>query len=266
MQEPCLKHKKWHSTRIKLREQMKILTVIAIMAVIATSGHAAMYKVVDQNGNVSYTNITPSNSANIVKTSKEYVESPEEKALRLEKEKIQKKEKAIADALAARQRALLQEQKRMTRITKDARDRQRQMKVANAQKKQEQIEYYYQRKLDQLEARKKQQLDSCWQKKHNRSDCLDSVNRKYYKKIQSVKRNPEKPYNDYIALLARSKNNTQNTDEVNQHTIINGEWDTQGRHYTPAGGGNAWRDDGAFMQKAAGGYINTQTGQFIPAQ
>jgi len=43
------------------------------------------------------------------------------------------------------------------------------------------------------------------------------------------------------------------------------EWDTQGRHYTPAGGGNLWRDDGTLMQKAAGGYIDTKTGQFIPA-
>ena len=43
------------------------------------------------------------------------------------------------------------------------------------------------------------------------------------------------------------------------------EWDTQGRHYTPAGGGNLWRDDGTLMQKAAGGYIDTKTGQFVPA-
>ena len=44
------------------------------------------------------------------------------------------------------------------------------------------------------------------------------------------------------------------------------EWDTQGNHYTPAGGGNLIRDsDGAFMQKAAGGYIDTESGEFVPA-
>ena len=43
------------------------------------------------------------------------------------------------------------------------------------------------------------------------------------------------------------------------------EWDTNGNHYTPAGGGNKWRQDGTFMQKAAGGYIDTKTGQFIPS-
>ena len=50
-----------------------------------------------------------------------------------------------------------------------------------------------------------------------------------------------------------------------QGTTINGEWDTRGTHYTPAGTGNKWREDGTFMQKAAGGYIDTKTGQFIPS-
>lgn len=48
-------------------------------------------------------------------------------------------------------------------------------------------------------------------------------------------------------------------------TTINGEWDTHGKHYTPAGNGNKWRQDGTFMQKAAGGYIDTRTGEFAPA-
>ena len=56
-----------------------------------------------------------------------------------------------------------------------------------------------------------------------------------------------------------------NDDNIDVPYTINGEWDTQGRHYTPAGGGNAWRDDGTLMQKAAGGYIDTTTGQFVPA-
>lgn len=51
----------------------------------------------------------------------------------------------------------------------------------------------------------------------------------------------------------------------NQGIIINNEWDTKGNHYTPAGGGNKWRQDGTFMQKAAGGYIDTKTGRFIPS-
>jgi len=57
-------------------------------------------------------------------------------------------------------------------------------------------------------------------------------------------------------------------DETNSSARINNSsgWDTQGRHHTPAGGGNLWRSDGSFMQKAAGGYIDTKTGQFVPSQ
>ncbi|MDD2317500.1 MAG: hypothetical protein PHD57_09165 [Desulfobacterales bacterium] len=47
--------------------------------------------------------------------------------------------------------------------------------------------------------------------------------------------------------------------------VIQGEWDTHGRHYTPAGSGNKVRQDGTFMQKAAGGYIDTKTGKFVPS-
>lgn len=183
---------------------MRILTVIAIIAVVATTGQAEMYKVVDQNGKVTYTNLAPSSSAGIVEISKEYVELPEDKTFRLQKEQIQREEKAVADALAAQQRALKAQQRALrheqTRIAETARDRQRHEKVANARKKQEQIEYYFQRKLDQLETRKKQRLDNCWKKKHNRSDCLDSVNRKYYDKMQVVRRNPEKPYYDHLGM------------------------------------------------------------------
>ncbi len=47
--------------------------------------------------------------------------------------------------------------------------------------------------------------------------------------------------------------------------VIQGEWDTHGKHYTPAGPENKWRQDGTLMQKAAGGYIDTKTGKFIPS-
>ena len=56
-----------------------------------------------------------------------------------------------------------------------------------------------------------------------------------------------------------------NNEDGQQGATIDGEWDTHGTHYTPAGGGNKWRQDGTFMQKAAGGYIDTKTGRFIPS-
>lgn len=73
----------------------------------------------------------------------------------------------------------------------------------------------------------------------------------------------------YQAGLARGSEVQQGIvqppDIAQPPTIIHGEWDTQGRHYTPAGGGNIWRSDGTFMPKAAGGYIDTKTGLFVPA-
>ena len=46
---------------------------------------------------------------------------------------------------------------------------------------------------------------------------------------------------------------------------MNGGFDSEGNHYSSAGGGNAIRDsDGTFMQKTGGGYIDTSTGEFVP--
>lgn len=70
---------------------------------------------------------------------------------------------------------------------------------------------------------------------------------------------------EYLDGYEDAQRNQRNNNTNRQNTIINGEWDTQGNHYAPAGGGNKWRQDGTFMQKAAGGYIDTKTGQFVPA-
>ena len=71
------------------------------------------------------------------------------------------------------------------------------------------------------------------------------------------------PQKSYGGAYAEGYGAEEASSEVNSN--INGEWDTKGRHYTPAGGGNAWRDDGTFMQKSGAGYINTKTGQFVPS-
>ena len=47
--------------------------------------------------------------------------------------------------------------------------------------------------------------------------------------------------------------------------LIMGDYDNQGNHYTPFGGGNLLRSDGTIMQKSAGGYVNTKTGRFTPS-
>jgi hypothetical protein len=84
------------------------------------------------------------------------------------------------------------------------------------------------------------------------------------KSIKLLRRDPEQYFYNHPRRKARRNNQAAATSAGSQGNIT-GEWDSQGRHYTPAGGENAWRDDGVFMQKAAGGYINTQTGEFVPA-
>lgn len=91
----------------------------------------------------------------------------------------------------------------------------------------------------------------------NRASCNTEALNNYKAKLSLLGENPD--------LYFGNKYQGKQGANRNDHSIINGEWDTQGRHYTPAGGGNAWRDDGTFMQKAAGGYIDTKTGKFIPA-
>ena len=87
---------------------------------------------------------------------------------------------------------------------------------------------------------------------------------KYDQKIKLLESDPEQYFYNISVRKARRNNQAAATSAGSQGNIT-GEWDSQGRHYTPAGGENAWRDDGVFMQKAAGGYINTQTGEFVPA-
>ena len=72
-------------------------------------------------------------------------------------------------------------------------------------------------------------------------------------------------YNGYTSHVTNSVPAPAAEDAKPQPHIINGEWDDQGNHYSSAGGGNAWRSDGTFMQKTGTGYIDTKTGHFIPA-
>lgn len=100
-----------------------------------------------------------------------------------------------------------------------------------------------------------------------RAPCNTKALNNYNTKLSLLSENPDLYFeNKYGNSGTNSKrNDSAGSNKHNGNAVINGEWDNQGRHYSPAGGGNAWRDDGTFMQKAAGGYIDTKTGQFVPA-
>ncbi len=115
----------------------------------------------------------------------------------------------------------------------------------------------YTLELNRLKSKQKSAEKRC--REYGTKRCLPDTRRRYKKKISALKQDPQQYFYNQAQRNSRSSKGNQ------QHTIINGEWDTHGQHYTPAGGGNAWRSDGTFMQKAAGGYIDTKTGQFVPA-
>jgi|MTBAKMStandDraft_1061839.scaffolds.fasta_scaffold01341_3 hypothetical protein len=97
-------------------------------------------------------------------------------------------------------------------------------------------------------------------KSRQRSECNVKVRNKWDTARNLLKENPDL----YFENKYGRKSSSPGKQKSEPPTIIHGEWDNKGNHYTPAGGGNAWRSDGTFMQKAAGGYIDTKTGKFIP--
>jgi hypothetical protein len=115
---------------------------------------------------------------------------------------------------------------------------------------------------------------------HGDTQCRQAVRKKYEAAGYLLRTDPEKywKYGSGAVEKKKKRNDVGQDDEINQNshghshasqtapTNISGKFDAQGRYYTPAGGGNLVRTtDGTFMQKAAGGYIDTKTGTFVPA-
>lgn len=232
------------------------------------TAYAKMYKYVDQNGNVTYTNTAPPSTAKSVTTSKEIVEDPEVRYERLMRGEREKEKEAALKAQRQRKREIQAAYNR-GKAEQGAREQRTNKASIQQQKRQEQAEFQKQYKagLERLKTKKEADVRNCWERDHDRADCADSVRKRYRDKIATIKNDPER----YYGSRSKSRENSSakaSTGIINtpqDNAVINGEWDTQGRHYALDGNGNAWRSDGVFMQKAAGGYINTQTGEFVPA-
>ena len=66
------------------------------------------------------------------------------------------------------------------------------------------------------------------------------------------------------------KNNQPSFDEPqerndNYGAVINGHSDSYGNSYSPSGSRNKVRDDGTVMKRVGNGYIDTDTGLFVPS-
>ncbi len=258
-----------------LLRNKNILLLILFIA-IPTNLYAKMYKWVDKNGKVSYTNIAPPPTAKQVSTSREFIENPIDKENRLRKEQIQRENKLRQEQVqkeeAAKLKKYQQVQERILREQrKMQREEQRLIAKQNLMAHKNNLESAYTLELNRLKSKQKWEEKLC--RKSGTSSCFSYTRKRYRKKIQALKENPQQYFYNQTQSNSQPNNEIQDPAIINgvwdtesqEHTIINGEWDSQGRHYTPAGGGNAWRSDGTFMQKAGGGYIDTQTGQFVPA-
>jgi hypothetical protein len=97
----------------------------------------------------------------------------------------------------------------------------------------------------------------------NRASCNTKALNDYNAKLSLLKENPDLYFENKYGRREKGRRGDSVTDQGNENR---GFVDNHGQHYSPAGGQNVIRDsDGTFMQKTAGGYIDTKTGKFIPA-
>jgi len=70
--------------------------------------------------------------------------------------------------------------------------------------------------------------------------------------------------------ISETNNDSQNVDDNSSHSSKDrekhGAIDQHGNYYAPAAGGIVDPRDGTFHHETAGGYVNTKTGEFMPAQ
>jgi len=223
---------------------------------------AKLYKWVDANGKVTYTNTAPPSSAKVVKESRETAEHPAVKAVRLEQQRIDAEEAAAQEKLRRERQRIIREEQR--RIAGENAVYQKQQSRQYSTPPQKSIT---ERRIAE-ESLLRDKLSIDLRQCDRKTGCIKRLKRAYNKKMSMLRHIPE----DYFARQDRGKRSRRitkrsgnNGEQSRSPSIINGEWDNEGNHYTPAGGGNLWRNDGTLMQKAAGGYINTKTGQFVPA-
>jgi hypothetical protein len=265
---------------------------------------AKMYKYVDHDGRVTYTNSAPPSTARTVITSKEIIEDPEAKHERLMQEKLEKAKEQQEREIRAEHNKYIAEQKRKEQQAINAATHR--VAPKHTYKSQRTPNVNGEACREEKVAMQRNNMPTSNKTRTPAQQARHDTNVRVWRacmannglKVCSEEKNsmlrnniPTNKKSRTPAQQARHDNNVRvwracleshglKTDIVKQKSakdstgiintpqdngVINGEWDTQGRHYAPAGGGNAWRSDGVFMQKAAGGYINTQTGEFVPA-
>lgn len=248
--------------------------VFASIFIITSNGFAGMVMYRDANGVLCFSNTGPPVGSEVEETygeTKGEVSSPEkyepvekqeqlqtnvkvmENEVDIQKQKNKEEQTRLEQEIALERRITFEKQYLEERLMYYRDDCQKSVKYRND---------YTSRQSEFIQRSKKNTNDYCRGKYNQISNSIELLKKDpeyyFYKKQENQKNETGGSHtNQNETGISQSKQNPG--------TIINNEWDTQGRHYTPAGGGNKWRSDGTFMQKAAGGYIDSKTGQFIPA-
>jgi len=223
---------------------------------------AKLYKWVDASGKVTYSNTAPPSSAKVVKESRETAEHPAAKAARLEQQHIEAEAAAELERLRQERQRIIREEQRRIAEERSYREQQTIQHSAAPQKS------IGERRIAEEELlRDKLDIDlrGCSRRKGKmKKNCIKRLKGKYYDKIARLRHYPE----EYFAAQER-KEQYRNSEEYKQKkaakktrsNIINAQ---TGEVLTPSGGGYVGSRDGTFYQEAAGGVINTRTGDFLP--
>ncbi len=252
-----------------MREMIAIISMVfASIFIITSNGFAEMVMYRDANGVLCFSNTGPPLDSEVQETygeTKSGVSSPEKYEPVEKQEQHQTNVKVMENEVEIKKQKNKKEQTQFEHeiALEKRRLEERLMYYQNdCPKSRKYKDTYTSRQSEFIQRSKKTHNDFCREKYNqifNSIELLEKDSEYYFYKKQENQKNE-------TGVSHANQNETGiSHSNKNQGTTINNEWDTNGNHYTPAGGGNKWRQDGTFMQKAAGGYIDTKTGQFIPS-
>ena len=253
-----------------MRTSATLVTALVLL-ILSSTAFGKMYKWTDSKGTVHFADSPPAHSQGKVTSFSQKIITPQERERNLE---IKKQDRAEEEARKKERARYFARQRQAKLYTRQLRQQQRNKETAY-------LRHRIALEKRQIRAGYNSAVKSCGENNHIVNDeikCIDKKKLRYGAKMKKLNANPA------LYLYAKDEKAKRRgrvasfdgyqegygdaesvQDEYGDTGSINGGWDSDGHHYSPAGGGDLWKDDGAFMQSAAGGYINTQTGAFVPS-
>ncbi|MCP4294613.1 MAG: DUF4124 domain-containing protein [Proteobacteria bacterium] len=232
------------------------------------SAQSAVYKWVDQNGKVTYSNTPPPSQAKILEESTEVVESNYSKAARIERKRIdreieyqRKKEAEQLELLQQQQELVLQSEAEQIVTKQQPRYR---LSLRRQIRKEDKI-------LTDALSKVKKGCRKQTKRISKKRECIKHNTNYYTRKIEFLRENPidyfaEKRVAEANNRIARQKRKQSGssvaiTEESGPPNII---YTTSGETLNRAAGGYVGSDDTFYTDAAGNGIINTKTGEYSP--